>query len=103
MNYTIEDLISGIEKLPDNGKTDPRIGLQRLREYCIWAMDSMAPEDSFMDEQQKLRSTVWVIEQVTGSEPGFDRWLLFILRSKKSACANVLRKFSGKEKTRIAA
>jgi len=103
MNYTIEDLISGIEKLPDHGKTDPRIGLLRLREYCLLGIESMAIEDGFISEQQALRSTVWVIEQVTGTESSFDRWLLFILRSKKSACVSLLQKFAGKEKSRIAA
>jgi hypothetical protein len=44
-----------------------------------------------------------MIEQITATESAFERWLLFGLRSKKSAIVNILRNYSMKADHLIAA
>lgn len=101
MNSTINDLIRQIENLPDHGKTDPRTGLLQLREHCAAALDAMSDAANFSNEQRAIQSTIWVVDNIARSETGFDRWLLFVLRSKKAACANLLRKYLAKEERQL--
>lgn len=103
MNTTINELIQEIENLPDHGKCDPRMGLLQLRRLCASALQAMTDENNFSNEHRAIQSTIWMVDSMIGPEPGFDRWLLFVLRSKKTACANLLRKFSLRTEVRIAA
>jgi hypothetical protein len=104
MNYTINDLIQKIENLPDHGKTDPRTGLLELRQHCASALHAMSQMEDLSNEQRAIQSTIWMVDSIISSEAGFDRWLLFVLRSKKTACANLLRKYLLRDETaRIAA
>lgn len=101
--YSIDELIPMIENIADDQRSKPQEGLLRLRELCLRAIDLLDAEDPFANEQQKLQSTVWMIEQITATESSFDRWLLFGLRSKKSAIVNILRNYSMKADHLIAA
>jgi hypothetical protein len=106
MNYitaTIDELIPMIENIDDGRRSEPRKGLLRLRELCINAIDILSADNPFAHEPMKIQSTVWMIEQITATESGFDRWLLFVLRSKKAACAGMLRNYALKTKPLIAA
>lgn len=103
MNTTINDLICKIETLPDHEKIDPRAGLLQLREHCAAALTIMLHTDDFSSEQRAIQSTIWMIDSMVSSEFGFDRWLLFALRSKKTACANLLKKYLLRTETRLAA
>lgn len=106
MNYTtatIDELIPMIENIADDRKSDPRKGLLALRELCLSAIEILNAEDPFAHEHQKIQSTVWMIEQITATESAFERWLLFALRSKKAACATILRNYSVRADHLIAA
>ncbi len=103
MRYAIDELIPMIENIPADLKSDPRKGLLQLRHLCLSAIQILDAEDPFAHEQQKIQSTVWMIEQITATDIGFDRWLLFGLRSKKLAIANILRNYSIKADHLIAA
>jgi hypothetical protein len=103
METNIDFLIHAIERVPDTEAVNPRIGLRQLRERCAEALDAMSYISIFSNEQQQLQSTIWVIDSITAEESGFDRWLLFVLRTKKMACARLLRKFAARTQTPIAA
>ena len=103
MDTNIEFLIEEIERVPDQESVDPRIGLGRLRGQCVLALQAMSFEETISSEQVQLQSTIWVIDSITSEASGFDRWLLFVLRTKKRACAMLLRKFLARHERPIAA
>lgn len=103
MRYTIDALIPMIENIQADLKSDPRKGLLQLRQLCMGVIQILESEDPFAHEQQKIQSTVWMIEQITATDTGFDRWLLFGLRSKKLAISSILRNYSLKADHLIAA
>ncbi len=99
----MDELTAMIEHIPADLKSDPRKGLLRLRQLCMNVIQLLDAEDPFAHEQQRIQSTIWMIEQITATDTGFDRWLLFGLRSKKLEIANILRNYSIKADHLIAA
>jgi len=101
MNSTLDNVIRQIENLPDHEKTDPRKGLLLLREHCAIALNVMQYSANFSNEERAIQSTIWMVDSIVGSGYGFDRWLLFVLRSKKAACASLLRKYLAREEHQL--